>query len=240
MQRNILIIEDKEQHIKSLHKILDEVQGINVFEAHNIAEAYCVLSSNCIHLFLVDIVLDTDAKGDVSGLTFVENIRKDSRYEFTPVIFVTSLEDPKLLSYTQLQCFGYVEKPFESSQVKNLISKALKFPIAVEEDKNLFFRKDGIIYSVKEKDIVYIETSFRKTEIVTKDDKLVIPYKTLSEIMHDLDNRFIQCSRYAIINRDFIEYVDNANRYIKLRHVDHTLEIGKSYTKRIKEVLGND
>lgn len=50
-----------------------------------------------------------------------------------------------------------------------------------------------------------------------KNDILEIPYKTGEEILKDIDLvQFVRCSRYTIVNRQYIVAIDYANRYIKL------------------------
>lgn len=241
MIRNILVIEDKEPHMKALHKILEEIPGVKVFEAHNIAEAYCVLSFNAIHLFMVDIILDTSVNDDVSGLNFVRELRNNKKYKFTPVIFVTSLEDPKLFSYSELRCFGYVEKPYDRNMVHKLVCEALEFPVPKEEDKKLFFRKDGIILAVDTKELVYMEIANRTLNIYTTNDKLALPYKSLSTVVKELDGgTFIKCSKYVVFNKNYLEHIDLINRYIHLKGKKESIEIGRAYVKEMRELLEND
>ena len=241
MKRNILIIEDKEPHLKALCKILNELPNVTIFKACNIAEAYYVLSLNYIHLFLVDIVLEPDDGLDTSGLDFVRELRENKKYQFIPVIFVTSLEDPKLLSYTQLRCFGYIEKPYDEKQITELVSKALEFPIKALEDKIVYFRKDGIIYSLHNKCIVYVEVTGRKARIVCIEDILTFPYLTINDSMKKLDNTlFIQCNRNTLVNRELVQYMDHVNRYIKMSGFDEKIEVGRKFAKRLKDVFKND
>jgi DNA-binding LytR/AlgR family response regulator len=192
-----------------------------------------------IHLFLVDIILSPDDPGDVYGLEFAQGIRGIMRYQFTPLIFITSLEDPTFCSYTQLHCFSYIEKPFDPENVQKIIQKALKFPIVDDNERFVYFRKDGIIYSKCVKDVIYIEIARRKIVIHCKDDVLEIPYKTCEEIMRELDSTaFVRCSRYGIINRNYIEEIDYTNRYIKMKYIKEPVEIGiimKSKFKRMVE-----
>ncbi len=238
MIRNVLIIEDMEYHMDRLCAILADIPEVNVLKAYNMEQAYCMLSSNPIHLFLVDIILDTaNNRGDVSGLDIVQSIRQNKSYEFTPVIFVTSLEDPKLFSYSELHCYGYIEKPFDNEEVKKLIRQALNFPV-VEEDKYMYFRKEGIIYPVKAKDIVFVETFRYKTRVKTVRDELVIPRKGISDVLNELNSpHFIMCSRSTIINREYVEYIDYTNRFIKFRGIDETIEIGGIILKKFKEMM---
>lgn len=241
MLQKVLIIEDNKVHMDALCKIIRDLQkDVQVFCAYNVGEAFQIALEQHIHLFMIDIVLNTQKPGDVSGLSFAKEIRGISKYKFTPLIFITSLEDPKLYSYSQLHCYGYIEKPFSVTQVRDTILGALEFPAKDDDDKNVYFRKDGIVYSLCIKDIVYIESSRRKITIHCINDKLEIPYKTSEEILQDLDSgAFIQCSRYNIVNRKYIEQIDYTNRFIKLKYVDCPIEIGVIMKKAFRQRVDN-
>ncbi len=240
MKKNVLVIEDKKVHMEALCKIIEDLEeNIEVFCAYDEAEAYKIAMENHMHLFLVDIILKTDQPGDVSGLRFIQEMRGVKKYLSTPVIFITSLEDPKLYSYSQLHCFGYIEKPFDVKQVQEHILDALETVGETEDKRYVYFRKDGIIYSKRIRDIVYIEISRRKITIHCVNDMLEIPYKTCNEIMQELgSDMFIQCSRYAIVNREFIEQIDFANRFIKLKHMDALVDIGVIMKNKFREEIG--
>lgn len=242
MIRNILILEDKKPHMDALYKIVSDIKkNLLVLTATTEREAFQISMEHRIHLFLVDIILHPDKPGDVGGLRFAREIRGVEKYRFTPLIFITSLEDPKLYSYSQLHCFGYIEKPFHTPQVQEIISKALEFPVKDENQRFIYFRKDGIVYSKNIKEIIYIENSKRKVTVYCKYDTMEIPYKTCDEILEELDSEnFIQCSRYAIINKRYIEKIDYTNRYIKLKEIDEPVEIGAILKKKFKDKMGSE
>lgn len=240
MKRRILVVEDCKIHRDALCKILENLQeNIEIFCASDDSEAYTIAMRQHIHLFLIDIILYPGKTGDASGLRFVQEIRGVKKYRFTPVIFITSLEDPRLYSYSQLHCFSYVEKPFQEEHIRKTVTEALTFPIREDEERYVYFRKDGIVYSQYIKDILYIENRQRKLVIHSMKNELTIPYKTCEEIMCELDSEaFVRCSRYTIINQQYIEQIDFPNRYIKLRHVKQPIEIGIMMKNRLKRVLG--
>ena len=125
MEKHVLIVEDNKIQMEMLKKIVQEVNpGAVVYTAEDVNKAYQILLENTIDVFLVDIILDTTKPGDISGIKLVENIRGISKYLFTPVLFVTSLEDTTNYAYTDLNCLGYVEKPFNPDIVKQLIERA--------------------------------------------------------------------------------------------------------------------
>lgn len=241
MPQKILIIEDNKAHMQALNEIIQNLhRDIQVYCAYDVKTAYQLALENHIHLFLIDIILNTQKSGDVSGLSFAKEIRGITKYKFTPLVFITSLEDPKLYSYSQLHCFGYIEKPFSVAQVRDTILGALEYPVKEDDDRYVYFRKEGIVYSKYIKDIIYIESSRRKIKIYCTNDELEIPYKTCEEILQELDSEsFIQCSRYCIINRKYIEQIDYTNRFIKLKHIDKPVEIGiimrKAFRKRLED-----
>lgn len=240
MIRNILILEDKKEHRDALEKIVSSIaEDIATYTAADVQRAYQISMENHIHLFLVDIILCPEKPGDVLGLRFAQEIREIKKYQFTPLVFITSLEDPKLYSYSQLHCFGYIEKPFSPVQVKKTILKALEFPIEDDVERFAYFRKDGIVYAKCIKEIIYIENARRKVVIHCKDDILEIPYKTCDEILKEIDSAsFVQCSRYVIVNKNYIEEIDYANRYVKLKNIKSPIEIGITMKNRLKERLG--
>ena len=242
MQRNILIVEDNEAHRNALLVIIQDLhRDVKVYCAASMEEAYQLALKYNIHLFLVDIILNVQKPGDVSGLKFAEEIRGIVKYKFIPLIFITSLEDPKLYSYSQLNCLGYIEKPFSVAQVRDTILNALEFPIKEEDDRYVYFRKDGIVYSVYIRDIIYIQSSRRMIKIYCVNDELEIPYKTCKEILQELNSEsFVECSRYSIVNKKYIEQIGYANRYIKLRNIDKPVEIGVVMKKAFKKKMGED
>lgn len=241
MRRKILIVEDSEAHMNVLRNIVEELQqDVQLYCASNVSRAFQIALEQHIHLFLIDIILDMKKPGDTAGLNFAREIREISKYRFTPLIFITSLEDPKLYSYSQLQCLSYIEKPFSVEQVRRTILNALEFPIKEDKERYVYFRKDRIVHSVRISDIVYIEISRRKINIHCTYDALEIPYITCEEMLQELDSdEFIQCSRYCIINRQYIEHIDYTNRFVKMRYTETPVEIGVIMKKEFKKRVEN-
>ena len=240
-KRNILILEDKAEHREALQKLVNEVAAnVCVYVAADTGTAFRIIMEHHIHLFLVDIVLCQENKGDVSGLQFAKEIRNIKKYQFTPLIFVTALEDPKLHTYSELHCYSYIEKPFDANKVKDVVLQVLMFPVVDDMERHMYFKKDGIIYSKRIKDIIYIESERRKVIIYSKDEMLEVPYKTFEELECELDsNFFVRCSRYTIINKTYIHQIDYPNRYVRLHYIDKPIEIGISMKKRFKEQMGD-
>ncbi len=241
MKKTVLIIEDNKTQIEMLKKLILEIDaGITVYTATEAKSAYKILMEKTIDVFLVDIILDTTRPGDTSGIRLVERIRGMAKYMFTPVVFITSLEDNTKYAYTDLHCLGYVEKPFSPESVKQLVEKALFFSTCKSKDDVFCFRKDGILYPVKVKNIIYIESRNHEVNIhMVEGGTLTVSYKTCKQLLEEVDaDCLMQCNRSTIVNKDYIFNVDIINRFITLKDVDEQIEIGVTYKKKILAEFG--
>lgn len=221
MKRNVLIIEDNKACMEALAELTRKCETAGViFCVDNSADAYRCAMEEEIDLFIVDIVLNGGAEYDVSGVVIVDKLRQTKRYEYTPVIFITSLVDEALNAFHKLHCFDYIEKPFEHERVSKIISAALKAPIGDDREREvLYYRKEGVLYALNVDRIIYLETSFRSVMIYTLDETVELPRASLKHLMEDLPRKyFIKCSRNAAVNRRFIEYADRVNQLVKLRN----------------------
>lgn len=238
--KKILILEDNQSTLQHLAGIVQKADTrCEVIALHRMKDAYQCALEREIDLFIIDIILDTRRPGDSSGLRFVDSIRKIDKYAFTPVLFVTSLEDARFYAYEKLHCYHFVEKPFDAEKIKRMVEHCLKFPGHQESDKTLYFRKDGIVLAVDRSEIVYAECENHTMYIHTsRSDVLAIPYLTLKRLLDEADSPdMIQCSRNTMINKKFIHNVDITNRMIQLRNNYGRVEIGLMYKKLLREIF---
>lgn len=235
--KRIFILEDNIAARGHLAGIVGKIEGENeVYSFDNTKDAYQCAMEKTVDLFLIDIILDTSRPGDVSGLKFAENIREVASYRFTPIIFITSLEDSKLYTYEKLHCYSFIEKPFDEEKVKQAVEQCLQFPAGGKGSKTLFFRKEGIILAAEREDITYAESREHIMHIHTRqEDVLKIPYLTLKKFLEEVDSAdFIQCSRNTVVNRTYIQNVDIPNRLIRLKGSYGMVEIGVMFKKQMK------
>lgn len=237
--KNILIIEDDNSILQCLKKIVKSLdKSVEVYAYTNVKDAYQCMLEHKIDLFMVDIILDTDKPGDTSGLYFAEKIRMINRYKFTPLLFITSLEDSKCISYSHFHCYSFIEKPFRPEYVKQIVSECLEFPENIVQNKALFFRKDGIVVSVDREDIVYVESINHILHIhTTKNDVLKIPYITMKDFLEMVDSdMFVRCRRNTIIHRKYFRNADHTNGVIQLAG-GYRVEIGLTYKNEMKKIF---
>lgn len=239
--KRLLIIEDKASHRKRLQQIITAIPTeLFIYEADNIAEAYRLSMEISIDLFLIDIVMDSKVAGDLSGLVFADRMRNVEKYRFTPMIFITSLEDPRMYAYRDIHCYGYIEKPFDPERVEEIIKEALMFPKTISENRYYLVKKDGVLYPKRLKDIVYIENSQRRLKIVAVDEVMSAGYQTCKRLLEEIDsNDFVQCNRSCIVNKSYISNFDIINRYITLSGEFGNLEIGSVLKNRFLQEMKN-
>lgn len=105
------------------------------------------------------------------------------------------------------------------------------------EIKFYYYRKDGVIYSLETDKIICIESVRRRLTAYTTEQKAQMPYKTLKKVMCELpQSYFIQCSKSMIVNRKYIDNIDNTNCYLTMKD-GRKIEIGSSWRKRFLDEL---
>lgn len=239
MVKNVLVVEDNVRSAKLIEKIITSIDSsIAVYVAENSEAAYKYALEKDIDVFILDIILNTKIQGDTSGIKFAKEMRDVKKYLFTPMIFMTSLEDPEMYAYRDLHCYGYLEKPFDVDKAKELIIEALKYEKPVNEDETVYFRKDKIIYPFKTSDIVFTCNNNHTMVIHHRNGTtLSIPYKTCSQLLNEVKSDcLIQCSRNTLVNKKYIKSADLINRYITLTNHER-VEIGKTYLKKVEREL---
>lgn len=238
--KQILIIEDNRHSMEKAYNLIKQIDGAYIHKATNIEQAYCCALEYQIDLFIVDIILNSNIPGDVSGINFVENIREIEKYEFTPIIFTTSLEDADLYSYAQLHCYRYFEKPYDNEEFVEVVKQALRFKTVKEERRFYNYKKEGIYYSVVVNDIVYIKNNRNNIFINCANGEIIeAPYQSINTILLHLNSkRFLKCNKNTIVNADYIANTDTICRYIELIDGYGQLELGLRMKNRFLEGLG--
>lgn len=237
----ILILEDQKVNREALKGMILSAGGqdqIYVDSAASFDEAYAFVQSKTVYdAFFLDINLDVNNEDDKQGMDIAEIIRKQTRYEFTPMIMVTSIVNLEMEAYRQLHCYQYILKPYMENDVNNVITKLLHMNNSKQEQA-IVVKKDGINYKIKCDSIVYIKAVTRGVCLYLKGESMKVPYLTAVKLMEQLPkDDFIQCHRMFIVNKKYVENVDYVNRVIKVEHYDEWVEMGGTYKKIVKDGL---
>ena len=239
--RKILILEDREDEQQIIADIIATIdRQTEVFRCADTKEAYVCALEGEIDLFIVDVILKPEQQEDTSGLRFIESIRGVTRYEFTPVIILTCLEDLKSYSYTNLHCYAFIEKPFSADYLRKTISECLRSPKLPDQDRNLYYRKDGAILAIHRSEIVYAVSIMHSLHIYTsKRDSIPVPYLTVKQFLIDAQSsQFLQVSRNTVVNMQYVGSVDLVRRRITLKGMEKPVEIGGKFLAQMREIFG--
>ena len=242
MKKTLLVLEFEE---KCRNKIVKTIESwnlnIKIIAVDSLAKAYRIALETSIDIFLVDTILENKNPTDVSGIYFIEKIRQIPKYKFVPVIFLSSLEDSKVYAYKELNCIGFLKKPYQDKILCRLLEKASFNRTRRSVDNTLLFRKNGIIYPVKIGNIMYIERIDKLMHIYCVDGSILeIPYKTHKQILREADSDCLMfCNRSTLVNKEYVENIDIPNRYIELKYNKGKLDIGVTYKNKILEEYEN-
>ncbi len=236
-----LILEDNKESLRALAELLKQISDdIEVYTASNTEMAMVHSEEETIDLFLLDINLNIRDDNDTSGLDFAKKLREQTKYAFTPIVFITSFPAFELNSYRQTGCYSYITKPFRRSEVEKIVRKLLNSENASEtEEKFITVKKDGINYRLKQADIMYIQAISRGVCINMRKESMDIKYLTIKESLDLLKDspEFVQCHRNAIVNLHYIESFDSVNRMLQLTGLSEPVEVGVTYKQAIKDIL---
>jgi putative two-component system response regulator len=117
--KKILAVDDQSEIINIIVSFLDG--KYEVYPAKTTTRAFSLLHSNKFDLILLDILMP-----GMNGIEFFEYIKKQIWYEGTPVIFVSSEADIKVVAQAvSLGVEGYIKKPIEKAVLLNKVRAAI-------------------------------------------------------------------------------------------------------------------
>jgi len=122
-QANLLIVED-DAFIGGLLQKRFAQEDYGIFNATNSETALEILKKNKIDLILLDIILP-----GVDGITFLENLKKDSVFKDIPVIITSNLGQPE-----------EIEKGFQAGATDYIV-KANTTPAEIVEKVKTVLKK---------------------------------------------------------------------------------------------------
>lgn len=231
-EKNILILEDEFPSLNFMKAVVEEIctNEYKVCAFSNRQEACDFMKAHKVSLFLVDIMLEDEKFGKDSGYEFVKQIREQKEYQFTPVIFVTGMEDPREGAYKELHCYGYIQKPFSVIEVQQMIKQCLSFPVK-ETSQKLRLKKDGIFLLLEQSEVVFIKATRGHMYLKVKDgNQIEFSYMPLADVLKDItEEEMLLCGKGEAVNKRYVDYVDTKARKIYLTEKLGTIKLSKSY-----------
>lgn len=141
----------------------------------------------------------------INGLKLTELLRKNNPDII--VIILTSFAD-YLDSAMNISVFRYLSKPIDKNRFQRNFMEALDFYKKIS--KRIFIEQDGDVYTIKTKDILYIENTKHGSIIVTKHGKFKSTLKPQEWALKiELPNNFIFSHKSFLVN---LQNVVNFNK----------------------------
>ena len=232
----IIVIEDeksqqdkiKEVISKLIFKTTEDIK-VEYFTKYNKSLQKIIDDDSIRKIFIMDIELENN----ISGIQIAKKIREND-WE-SEIIFTTSHDKMFETVYRNIyQVFDFIEKYHDMSERlskdleiifnKNFDNKMLMYSNRLF-DLKIYYR--SILYIYREKDE-------RKLVIVT-DTNIFKVGLTISEMLELLDDRFKQCHRSCIVNKDRVQKYEWNEGYFVLDNKTEVDMLSKKYKKEVLE-----
>ena len=235
----IFVLEDDKASKDALKEMLYSIMSdITVDTAGSLAEARQLLDSTVsFDLFLLDVNLDKDNGDDSGGITFAKEVRSLTKYEFTPIVMITSITGLEMEAYRKIYCYQYILKPYNEAEVVELVRKVLSHIPKVEKPF-IIVKKNGVNYKIFCKEIVFCKAIPRGVCLYLKDEQMEIPYLSIRQLLDKLTGQgFFQCHRMFVVNMAYVRYYDLVNQMIQLEGYSDCIDIGVTYKAGVRRMF---
>lgn len=147
------------------------------------------------------LLLDIQMEG-MRGMEAARALRISG--EDTLLIFVTAGREYAAEAF-EVSAFHYLLKPVAEEKFCGVFENACRAVRRQEEirDGQLFFQTKARNFTVRKKEILYIESEKRKVEIHTLKENITI-YATMKHMEEQLGKGFYRCHRGYLVNMDYV------------------------------------
>ena len=119
--KSVLVVDDSSTTRSLITSILEDIGGIDVFEASSGFEALKILPRRPFDLVVTDINMP-----DINGFELVSFVKNNEKYKNIPVIFIsTERNEGEINKGMSLGAFAYITKPFNTEEFHGIVKKAL-------------------------------------------------------------------------------------------------------------------
>lgn len=227
-----VVVDDEEKEIEKVKTLIYEiVPNAKVLSFSKISSE---LKSEIHNMDEHKIyVLDIQLANKVSGITIAKLIREvDWESE---IIFITNHD--KMFESTHrsvYEVFEFIEKFHEFDKK---FKKAVKAILKRNFDNKMFkYNANNVELNLYYRAILYIyrDTEERKLVIVTPTNKYKVSM-TIKEMLEYLDDRFVQCHRSCIVNKNRVELKNYKEGYFVLDTGDKVYMLSKMNRKLMND-----
>lgn len=202
---NIAVCDDQqnalEHTITSIMKVCPKSQ---IVPFHNIQTLFVRIKGGVkFDVIFMDIEWEGEQK---IGIDFAAELYRLSQK--SKIIFITGYPErySQQIFFQNTNLRGFISKPIDLGVLQKNIDK-IKDEIALEENRKLILKFNGIVTSIDPDDIIYIESRAHVATIYSINGKNLC-YEKLNDLVKRLPRQFISTHKSFLVNMDKIQRIE--------------------------------
>ena len=239
-----MIVDSEDRQILRIVGVLKETaiqsgKRMDIYAANTLVEAERIMEETDIDILILDCVYKEMILGEYPGIKWALRVREYEKYISLPIVFISSVLEPKLYAYREINCMGFLPRKFKGEELQPILEKAMHHSTLHEGDKSICVRAQGILYPFQIKDILYVEVLNRILYIYrTNGEVLEMHHKPLRDFQAEIASKcLIQCNKSMLVNTLYVSEVDEKEGYVTLSREDVRLLVGKKYLDEVRAAM---
>lgn len=228
----VMIVDDEKLALSRLKRLLNEngVEDITAFD--NPIEALKEITKTRFDVVFLDISMP-----NITGLELADSIIQIEPKTF--IVFQTAYEEFALEAFKN-GGMGYLVKPIESIDIKNILDKIKSFKVSSNDSKKILGKRGDKLYLINIDDIYYIKADLDEVIIKIKEADAYVRRKIgdLETLLSD--RNFFRIHRSYIVNVDKIKSmrsVEQSKLQISFDGITEVITSSKDGAKDFREYI---
>lgn len=237
--KRILIVEDDIQQLNFLEDCIknyykdSEVVCVASYDQGHDALAASIEKKEYFSLFALDLQLTSDSD-DRGGFKLAGEIRKNSHYYKTPILFLTSITNEVMYAVSNYHCYNYLSKPYTKEDIVNQLEQ-LQITGYITNDI-IFKDVNQVVHSLTPEDILFVESVRHNVIIHTSFNNLITAHNiSFADFLEHGSKAFIRCHKRYLVNKNYINALDNLTNILHIKNI--SLPVGRTYKKEIQSLF---
>ena len=228
----VMIVDDEKLALSRLKRLLNEngVEDITAFD--NPVEALKEITKTRFDVVFLDISMP-----NITGLELADSIIQIEPKTF--IVFQTAYEEFALEAFKN-GGMGYLVKPIESIDIKNILDKIKSFKVSSNDSKKILGKRGDKLYLINIDDIYYIKADLDEVIIKIKEADAYVRRK-IGDLETLLNGKnFFRVHRSYIVNVDKIKSmrsVEQSKLEISFEGISEIITSSKEGAKDFREYI---
>lgn len=230
---HLLIVEDNLEQLTFMEQtIRTQYPFWNIETASNYTDAAKLIKTSIEHnpfsLFMLDIQL-SPSKKDIGGFLLAEEIRKNTTYYQTPILFLTAISDSGQYALSKFHCYDYITKPYTSEDILNILDQMLL--TGYLHNSIEITDTHRVQHIIPYNNIHLIKANTHGIIIYDNISTYTTREYSLQSILEYLSSDFVRCHRKFVINLNYLKNIDIATNMIQIGNFH--IPFGRTYASNL-------